>query len=175
MAKSSQIFAFSRLKLTIKKEWGENRRQFLLLILFITGAMSIESFLQISSAYNKVEYLYMTTGGENVDFHTAAQQHFFYERYHYMQHVLFAIILVSFTALAASLAFSSTSTKDLFYMRQRGIPNGKIRSPFRPLHRGRLGNRSQRLDFCSIRLLHHNEHAHPLRRLFPSHISRPVI
>ena len=71
MAKSSQIFAFSRLKLTIKKEWGENRRQFLLLILFITGAMSIESFLQISSAYNQVEYLYMTTGGENVDFHTA--------------------------------------------------------------------------------------------------------
>lgn len=112
MAKSSQIFAFSRLKLTIKKEWGENRRQFLLLILFITGAMSIESFLQISSAYNQVEYLYMTTGGENVDFHTAAQQHLFYERYHYMQHVLFAIILVSFTALAASLAFSSTSTKE---------------------------------------------------------------
>lgn len=54
------------MKLTIKKEWGENRRQFLLLILFITGAMSIESFLQISSAYNQVEYLYMTTGGENV-------------------------------------------------------------------------------------------------------------
>ncbi len=46
MAKSSQIFAFSRLKLTIKKEWGENRRQFLLLILFITGAMSIESFFR---------------------------------------------------------------------------------------------------------------------------------
>ena len=67
MATSSQIFTFSRLKLSIKKEWGENRRQFLLLILFITGAMSIESFLQISSAYNKVEYLYMTTGGENVD------------------------------------------------------------------------------------------------------------
>lgn len=106
----SSSFSSARYGLLLRKEWGENRRQLLLLTFLCVGMMAVASFCMTLADYNYIVALY--SSGETLDFATGATGSYRHSGYHSAQRAIFTFITLAFTTLAASLAFASTAGKE---------------------------------------------------------------
>lgn len=104
----SSNFSFSRLGMLLRKEWGENRRQLLLLSVLCLGMMAIASafltFVTYDDLSNHIDLEGKLIHDQSYDYA--------YSSYHNNLKSVFAFIFLAFTSLTASLAFSSTATKE---------------------------------------------------------------
>lgn len=112
MATPSQTFNPARFAAALRKEWGENRRQLLLLTFLPMGMMAVALFWLTMAKFSEISAYCQSLLANSSDFASGVTSLSVYKEYHGATHIILAWILVAFACLTASLAFSSTATKE---------------------------------------------------------------